>query len=321
MKFDKKAFLDKIRNIISLQLSGDKEQVINSICHLIKHYWDFNLVTEYMLADKSTTWKELKATGDFFSILFNHTAECDRASIVYYASRCYGRAFLLCPMRERHGIIYAFNDLLGITYRSFTCMGESQTTYSSFFAERLDPHYYICKVLDEAIKWTCHTRDHRSVNIIQSFLYHHLISYNTIRPNSLSLNMEEIGLWQSKFDHNLKGISQPQIKKAAVFVLKSLLYFVSDEEISWYHLENDEFWEFDSEKGEVFEVDLDEEALREYERHRSQSDYDESFDEDDGECGEYNKYRGSYAQDEMGYSDDDIDTILDGDPDAYWNID
>ena len=23
----------------------------------------------------------------------------------------------------------------------------------------------------------------------------------------------------------------------------------------------------------------------------------------------------------MGYSDDDIDTIFDGDPDAYWNID
>lgn len=35
----------------------------------------------------------------------------------------------------------------------------------------------------------------------------------------------------------------------------------------------------------------------------------------------YNKYAGSYAQDEMGYSDDDIDTIFDGDPDAYWNID
>ena len=35
----------------------------------------------------------------------------------------------------------------------------------------------------------------------------------------------------------------------------------------------------------------------------------------------YEKYTGSYAQDEMGYSDDDIDTIFDGDPDAYWNID
>ena len=29
----------------------------------------------------------------------------------------------------------------------------------------------------------------------------------------------------------------------------------------------------------------------------------------------------TYAQDEMGYSDDDIDTIFDGDPSAYWNID
>lgn len=35
----------------------------------------------------------------------------------------------------------------------------------------------------------------------------------------------------------------------------------------------------------------------------------------------YNRYSGSYAQDEMGYSDDEIDTIFDGDPDAYWNID
>lgn len=39
----------------------------------------------------------------------------------------------------------------------------------------------------------------------------------------------------------------------------------------------------------------------------------------------YNKYngdyRGSYAHDDIGYSNSDIDTIFDGDPDAYWNID
>lgn len=35
----------------------------------------------------------------------------------------------------------------------------------------------------------------------------------------------------------------------------------------------------------------------------------------------YDRYNGSYVQDEMGYSDDDIDTIFDGDPGAYWNID
>ena len=35
----------------------------------------------------------------------------------------------------------------------------------------------------------------------------------------------------------------------------------------------------------------------------------------------YGGYSGSYAQDEMGYSDEDIDTIFDGNPSAYWNID
>lgn len=35
----------------------------------------------------------------------------------------------------------------------------------------------------------------------------------------------------------------------------------------------------------------------------------------------YEKYGGSWAQDVEGYSDDDIDTIFDGDPSAYWNID
>lgn len=35
----------------------------------------------------------------------------------------------------------------------------------------------------------------------------------------------------------------------------------------------------------------------------------------------YGRYAGAYAQDEIGYSDDDIDTIFDGEPSAYWNID
>lgn len=52
----------------------------------------------------------------------------------------------------------------------------------------------------------------------------------------------------------------------------------------------------------------------------------EYFDKDDNwreyeEEPTYERYSGSYAQDEMGYSDDEIDTIFDGDPLAYWNID
>ena len=33
------------------------------------------------------------------------------------------------------------------------------------------------------------------------------------------------------------------------------------------------------------------------------------------------EYAGTYAHDEVGFSDEDIDTIFEGDPDAYWNID
>jgi hypothetical protein len=46
--------------------------------------------------------------------------------------------------------------------------------------------------------------------------------------------------------------------------------------------------------------------------------HDNNYDEDDNG---YGRYAGTYVQDEMGWSDDDIDTVLDGDPDAYWNID
>lgn len=51
-------------------------------------------------------------------------------------------------------------------------------------------------------------------------------------------------------------------------------------------------------------------------------DIDDSYyDEYEYERPTYDRYSGSFAQDEMGWSDDDIDTVLDGDPDAYWNID
>lgn len=35
----------------------------------------------------------------------------------------------------------------------------------------------------------------------------------------------------------------------------------------------------------------------------------------------YDEYNGSYAQDVEGWSDQMIDDALDGDPEAYWNID
>lgn len=47
----------------------------------------------------------------------------------------------------------------------------------------------------------------------------------------------------------------------------------------------------------------------------------EDYQDDFYEYEDYSKYSGTYAHDVEGLSDDFIDNVLDGDPDAYWNID
>ena len=77
-----------------------------------------------------------------------------------------------------------------------------------------------------------------------------------------------------------------------------------------------------------FEISPSFEAMRNQRIAEFENLEDEDYEEfdnrsfyDDCESPTYGRYAGSYAQDEMGYSDDDIDTIFDADPDAYWNID
>lgn len=49
--------------------------------------------------------------------------------------------------------------------------------------------------------------------------------------------------------------------------------------------------------------------------------YEDDFYDDDFDAPTYRYYRGTYAQDVEGLSDQFIDDVLDGEPDAYWNID
>lgn len=51
-------------------------------------------------------------------------------------------------------------------------------------------------------------------------------------------------------------------------------------------------------------------------KHNLADDYYYDYEEDT-----YDRYHGSYAQDVEGWSDQEIDEVFDGDPDAYWNID
>ncbi len=53
--------------------------------------------------------------------------------------------------------------------------------------------------------------------------------------------------------------------------------------------------------------------------NEQENDYDDYDDYHERES--YGQYAVSYAQDVEGLSDDFINDVLDGDPDAYWNID
>lgn len=61
-------------------------------------------------------------------------------------------------------------------------------------------------------------------------------------------------------------------------------------------------------------------AKKEAKEERQASAHSDSYNSYENEW-TYSKYRGSYAQDEMGFSDQTIDDAFEGDPDNYWNID
>lgn len=71
-------------------------------------------------------------------------------------------------------------------------------------------------------------------------------------------------------------------------------------------------------EGEIDENGNIVKAFSEMEFHNQ---YNEDNNDDDYGSTHYRRYKGHYAQDVEGYSDNEIDSIFDGDPDAYWNID
>ena len=75
------------------------------------------------------------------------------------------------------------------------------------------------------------------------------------------------------------------------------------------HLEENQDW------GE------DDYYYEDYELRDQYGNYFDSYNHGYMEEETYDRYNGTYAQDVAGHSDDEIDTIFEGDPSAYWNID
>ena len=94
--------------------------------------------------------------------------------------------------------------------------------------------------------------------------------------------------------------------------------------------EYDSVWKFEGKQrtdtkvikdGEELSFSLIEQELIEDDEYVDDCYYNEPDLPDYEEERHFGRYAGSYAQDDAGYSDEEIDTIFDGDPSAYWNID
>ena len=117
-----KTQLIKVVNVTLLyHQNGNDCKMKESIRYFVLHYWDFNLVTEYFLTYPNITWNELKSLGNFFSLIYDYSEDepLTRTNLIDYATKCFSKSFLLCPMSERHGIVHDFNNLVGKTYKQY----------------------------------------------------------------------------------------------------------------------------------------------------------------------------------------------------------
>lgn len=109
-------------------------------------------------------------------------------------------------------------------------------------------------------------------------------------------------------DENGNEILKPAYSNIWSFYNKALQYtrVESGKKVFEFHFANRQLMPNGFQKGK------DAEIQREMENFNSLQEYREST---------YDEYNGSYAQDVMEYSDQDIDDVFEGDPETYWNID
>ena len=148
--------------------------------------------------------------------------------------------------------------------------------------------------------------DFRGNFIVPFGKYNYIDGYDTgfarIKLGRSSNGCQESNNQWGIIDENGNEVLKPIYKNIWNFYNKSLSYtrVESDDQIFEFHFFTRQLMPNGYQK------------VKERDIQRGLDNYREST---------YNEYNGSYAQDVMGYSDQDIDDAFDGDPEAYWNID
>lgn len=285
-------------------------------------------VLYYLMNDSAISTDQFRNLGELFSILMFYAGrhENQAGRLFFMLGRyCFMNALLKTSNNdEKQVVIFQFIKMFANSY--YNCKipiantGKYSTTTISYSEE-------ILGVLYNVYTPEVHYGDSVAcASCLQYYLSNHLINSNKINEH---LNKEKLYIYNEKAKKILKqlNIELKDVESGAKLIIKvykedfaSKAYEYGIENlntISQYDLYTLELVENHGTEKIVFH-DFENEIQ---EAINDALEDDDSFHYDKVESDSFRKYRGSYAQDEMGYSDDDIDTIFDGNPDAYWNID
>ena len=297
----------------------------------------------YILNYDLCSWDEYLKIGRVFyeSIPFS-TMDDDsaiRMAIVYWAKTCTIKAYLKAPVYKKFDAIQQVYDILKISHGCFIegkiVNGEKACDYAK--NDVLNTYFDYSEIEKKAtngqlafIESYTSLSDIRMSYLMRIHLLKHLSSYNKIIDNEkwyYDYANKEI----EKLSNHAFSFGDIDSEFLQVICYHTWRQFIEDDvENKYEELGQDEL---------IFETNTaysisfaDGIICWETERITDSRPYGVNPLIPDADGCSYNsscengyngygRYAGSYAQDEMGYSDDDIDTIFDGDPLAYWNID
>ena len=333
---DRKDFLRCINLVLYSYKNTNTDDCINCIKHLLYRYHNLDKVVYENLIDKDSSSGKICRIANGLEILYEYSLDhYTQEGIAEMVISCYARAFILSPFREKHIIAYRFNHFLDKTYYTYYNPQQKVSHYCSYLGNFFFTTFVLGGPRDDYYDKECeaiyraywiHTPDgdvckckQRLGKLIQWYLLSHVKHVNEINPCLLSLKNDELVSSIEDCYSYLCKIDSTKLKKLAIQLLASLLEDYTDESLNNTCYIDFRDYLFDDETCLIEMHDYMEEAKEDFENyleHNQQNHVTDNSCDD-----EYGKYAGTYAQDVAGYSDDDIDTIFDGDPSAYWNID
>lgn len=318
MKPNKNRFLNDIDIVISCYENKDDDGCKKALQQLFSNTPYLGQIVYCILHDSNTTCIQFCTIARALSIVHNYSMDEEtKVAVAELIVGCYARAFSICSMKERHKIAYDLNCFLDNTFYSRYFKKHSVTIYCTHLDDFFLNYYLESDEEFEPI----YRNGQKLVRLIQWYLLCHIIKLYEINP--LIFPIDSIAT-RSKINEYYKlfcNIEESKLKKYVTRLLTEILEDSTNEDFK------DEATNLLFIYNEINKVECHDELLEdrieaemEYNEYL-QSQMDSSYEENDEEYNGFGRYKGSYAQDEMDYSDDDIDTIFDGDPSAYWNID